>query len=489
MRKLITCLVRGIWHISDVLKTDAQTRITINDPVDLGGRLAGLSLNQQILALALWPFLQNIMSVSVSFVDRVIAGNITESANQAAVMDMMGLMMYIGWLMMLMQSAIATGGQALVSRAFGARDYELANKALGQSLVLGVISGILSGLILWLLIPVFGDFFELNAIAKGYLEIYVSIFAMTAPLSGIMFVCNACLRGAGDTWTPFNAMVTVNLVNAPMSYILAVQLDMGIAGIAYGTLLGWVVGVAMILWKLYPRAATKSLIVLKKKWLKWNRDISRRILRVGAPQLVEILGMWAIHAYGIKLIASVGNPDDGLIGSHGLAVLVESISFMPGFALGTAAATLAGQYLGAGSRGMAMKAVQACWRVAIVVMGCIGVGLFFGAEHLVNIMSPGGGEQAQLAVSLVMIVAIAQPFFATAMVMKMSMRGAGATGTVMLYSYSTMLIFRVALMTIMVHYYGADLKMIWYIMTLDIVVQAVVFIFAHFRRKWMDAVV
>jgi len=472
-----------------VLKTDTQARCSINDPVDLGGRLKGLSLNQQIIALAFWPFLQNLMSVGVSFVDRVIAGNITSAGDQAAVMDMMGLIMYVGWLMMIMQGAISTGGQALVSRAFGAKDYKLANKALGQSLLLGVISGVISGVILWSLIPFFGDFFKLSEKAREYLEIYVSVLALTAPLSGVMFVCNACLRGAGDTWTPFNAMVTVNLVNAPMSYFLAVQCDMGIEGIAYGTLFGWIAGVAMILWKLYPRETTKSLIVIKKKWLKWNKEISMRIMRVGGPQLVEVLGMWSIHAYGIWLITETGNPDDGLLGSHGMAIQMESISFMPGFALGTAAATLAGQYLGAGSKDMAMKAVQACWRVAIVVMGCIGVGLFFGAEHLINIMSPEGGEQAERAVSLVMIVAIAQPFFATAMVMKMSMRGAGATGTVMLYSYSTMLVFRVALLTIMVHFFGADLKMIWYIMTLDIVVQAMVFIFAHFRRKWMDAVV
>jgi len=284
-------------------------------------------------------------------------------------------------------------------------------------------------------------------------------------------------------------MVTVNLVNAPTSYFLAVICGFGVKGIAYGTLLGWVAGVLILLWKLYPREATQSLIVIKKKWLKWNQEVSMRIMRVGVPQLVEVLGMWAIHAYGIKLISSVGSADEGLIGSHGLAIQVESLSFMPGFALGTAAATLAGQYLGAGSREMAMKSVQACWKVAVCVMGGMGVVLFFGAEHLINIMSPGGGEQANRAISLVLIVAVAQPFFATAMVMKMSMRGAGATGTVMLYSYGTMLIFRVALLTIMVHFYGADLKMIWYIMTLDVMVQSVVFVYAHFRKKWMDAVV
>ncbi len=466
-----------------------KTEIDAPKHIDLGGKLTGLSLNQQILALALWPFLQNILGVTVSFVDRVIAGNITQGAEQSAMMDMMGLVMYMGWLMMIMQGAIATGAQALVARAFGARNYKLANEAVGQSFTLGIVTGVMSGALLWLMTPMLGQFFGLNETAQGFLNTYISIIAFSAPLSGIIFVLNACFRGAGDTWTPFFAMVVVNAINGIMSYVLAVHLGFGIAGVAYGTVIGWSVGVLITVWRLFPKNATEYSIVLKRKWLKWNYAISRRIIRVGVPQLIEILGMWAIHAYGIKLITQIGSSDDGLIGSHGLAIQVESLSFMPGFALGTAASTLAGQYLGAGSKEMAMKSVQACWRIAVVLMGSMGIIIYFSAEGLIGLMSPGGGIQAERAISLVMIVAMAQPFFATAMVMKMSMRGSGATGTVMFYSYSIMLIFRVALLTVMVNYFGADLKMIWYIMTLDIAVQAVTFVIVHFRGKWTEAVV
>ena len=87
---------------------------------------------------------------------------------------------------------------------------------------------------------------------------------------------------------------------------------------------------------------------------------------------------------------------------------------------------------------------------------------------------------------MVMIVAFTQPFFATAMIMKNSMRGVGATGTVMLYSFSTMFLFRVGLLTLVVHYYGADLKMIWYVFALDVMIQSLVFVWVHYRGKWMD---
>jgi putative MATE family efflux protein len=474
--------VQGAGKAVDVVNPEAIKA----DAIDLGGRLGGLTLNQQIISLAMWPLLQNLMSVLVGFADRVIAGHVSRAAELGAVIDMMGLLMYMGWLMMIMQGAIATGAQALVARAYGARDYVLAERAVGQSIILGVVTGALAGLMLWLLSPTLAGFFGLNASATDYFLAFIQILVFSAPMSGVVFVLSACLRGAGDTWTPFNAMVAVNVVNAIVSYLFAVPLGMGIEGIAIGTVIGWAGGLAMMLWKIYPRETQKSLLVLHRKWLHWNKEISMRIIRVGIPQLIEILGMWSIHAYGLRMIALIGDKDEGLIGSHGLAVQIESISFMPGFAIGTAAATLAGQYLGAGSKDLAQRAVRRCWRLALVVMSVMGIGIYFSADFLVNIMSPGGGPQADTAVSLVMIVAFAQPFFATAMVMKMSMRGAGATGTVMFYSFATMFLFRIGLLTFMVRHYGADLKMIWYIFTLDIIIQASVFTWVHYRGKWMN---
>ena len=60
-----------------------------------------------------------------------------------------------------------------------------------------------------------------------------------------------------------------------------------------------------------------------------------RIVRVGAPQSMEIAGMWLIHAFGIRVIA--GLQDEGALGAHILAIRVESMSFLPGFAIATAA--------------------------------------------------------------------------------------------------------------------------------------------------------
>ncbi len=79
-------------------------------------------------------------------------------------------------------------------------------------------------------------------------ESYMRVLAISGPFSGALFAVNAALRGAGDTRTPFLAMIVVNLVNIVVSWTLvfgpAPLGGHGVAGIAAGTVIGWIAGLA-----------------------------------------------------------------------------------------------------------------------------------------------------------------------------------------------------------------------------------------------------
>jgi Na+-driven multidrug efflux pump len=230
----------------------------------------------------------------------------------------------------------------------------------------------------------------------------------------------------------------------------------------------------------------------KKDALHWSRaslrphlETLRRIARVGLPQSVEIAFMWMIHAYGIRVIA--GLRDEGALGAHILAIRVESMSFLPGFAIATAAAALAGQYLGAGSREMAVRAVRLCWLSAVLLMTAIGIFFVLGRNVLIGWMAPGSELHATLAAPLLIVCALAQPFFATCITLKTSMRGAGATHIVMRWSFGSMLFYRVLVLWAMPHFMDVTLIAVWVVLSLDLMTQALIFSRLHFRGKWLDA--
>jgi Na+-driven multidrug efflux pump len=210
-----------------------------------------------------------------------------------------------------------------------------------------------------------------------------------------------------------------------------------------------------------------------------------RIVRVGVPQAIEVAGMWLIHAFGVRVIA--GLPVAGALGAHILAVRIESMSFLPGFAIGTAAAALAGQYLGAGAPAQAVRAVRVSWLWAVLLMGAIGGIFLLGRRGLVGLLAPGSALHLELAAPLLVVCAFTQPLFATCIIMKTSMRGAGATPMVMRRAFASMLFFRVAVLWWAVDRWGIGLTGVWIIFGCDMLAQAIMFTRLHLRGDWLDA--
>ncbi len=480
--------------------------------VQLSGKLAGKTLMQQVIVLSVWPFFQNIMGTIVSFVDMMISGRMSAEDIHGyqggadvskAMIEMMGPVVYVIWLMMILQGSIGMGAQALVARAIGAKDRSLAEKAFGQALVLGFAAGGLAGLMIYCFVDPIVQFANISVAGSQFAKEYISVVAFSAPLSGVLFVANSCMRASGDTVRPFIAMFVVNLTNAGLSALFVYAPypfgGYGAAGIAMGTVIGWAAGVAVVLWVVRPRMKHYTVddpMVLKWNYVRYSRKLFRRIMRISLPNAIEVLGMCTIHIIGFRFVSNIGQRyaekvgvegEGVIVGAHALAVRVESLSFMPAFALGMAASTLAGQYLGAESKELAKKSVRFCWVVTVIIMTIAGILMYIFADSLVGILMNGQGPQREFAVGIIHIFAFSQPLFATAMVMKMSMRGAGATGTVMMGSFTCMILVRVLLLGWYAKQDYSTIHGAWWIMVLDLLVQAIVFTILHFRGKWLNA--
>ena len=457
------------------------------EEIRLGGKLGEMTLAMQVLTLAMWPLLEQVLSFFVGMTDILIAGRMAVGAERVALLDALGLGGYVGWFIYIFQGAVATGVMALVSRATGAGDHKLANRGLGQGVWLGALAGVLAFIILQIGAPFLIKWMSLSAAAAVHAESYIRMLAWSGPVAGAMFSVNAALRGSGDTKTPFFAMLVVNLVNMGVSILLVFGPQpfggMGVSGIALGTVIGWVAGLATVV---------VMLMLKKREGLKWSGEGLRlhgetllRIWRVGVPQALEIAGMWMIHSYGLRVISNLKS--EGALGAHFIAIRLESMSFLPGFAIAAAAAALTGQYLGAGSKTMAVKAVRFSWMLAVGLMGFMGICFVVGREWLIGLMAPGSELHAELAGPLLVVCALAQPFFATCIILKTSMRGAGATKLVMRWAFSSMLFYRIGVLWVLSSLGWVTLTGVWIVLGFDLVTQAIVFTRLHFKGRWLDA--
>jgi putative MATE family efflux protein len=457
------------------------------EEIRLGGKLGEMTLTRQVLTLAIWPLLEQILAFFVGMTDILIAGRMSEGVERVAILDAMSLGGYVGWFIYIFQGAVATGVMALVSRATGARDAKLSALGLGQGLWLGFLAGLAAFLVLQVGLSPLIHWMGLSPAASDQAEKYIRVFAWCAPVAGAMFAVNAALRGSGDTKTPFLAMLVVNIVNMAVSVLLvfgpAPFGGMGVEGIALGTVIGWIAGLATVVLML----ALKRNDGLRwtREGLKFHGDTMLRIWRIGVPQAVEIAGMWIIHSYGLRVISNLN--EEGALGAHFIAVRLESMSFLPGFAIAAAAAALTGQYLGAGSPHMAVKAVRFSWKLAVGLMFSMGLCFVFGREWLIGIMAPGSELHERLAAPLLVVCAFTQPFFATCIILKTTMRGAGATRLVMRWAFGSMIFYRIGVLWVMSHCGWASLTTVWIVLGLDLVTQAIAFTRLHFKGQWLDA--
>lgn len=455
--------------------------------VRLAGSLGGLSLPRQVAVLAFWPLLEQLLAFCVGYSDQFIAGRMDPARyDKVAVLASMGFNVYLTWFSSILQGAMATGVMALVSRAIGARDQKLADQGLGQGVVLGVLTGLVSTGLLLATAPLLGRILGLSPLAQEYAWSFLRIYALSCPISGAMFCINAALRGAGDTRTPFFAMLVVNLANMILSATFVFAPGPlgghGMAGIATGTLCGWTAGLLMV----------GGLLLRKNGILRWTAAglkpciaTMRRIARVGSPQAIEITCMWGIQLFGVHAIAKILG--EASLGAHFITIRMESMSLLPGFAIATAGSALVGQYLGAGSPEMAVRSVRLCWKVAVSLMGSIAVAMVLFRHQLIDLLAPGSAIHQQLAGPAVIVCALSQPFAATCILMKTSMRTAGATALVMRCSFVSMILYRVIVMLSLQSQPWFDLHWVWLIFGMDLATQSAILVWAHFRGKWLHA--
>ena len=470
-------------------------------------------MGSAILMLALPVMVQQLLQAFVGMTDKMLAGHLEESVRVAA-LDAIGIGSFVTWFIGIAMSGLGIGGQVIIARAMGAGDRSTAKHALGQAMGVSFAWGTLVGLLLYALAPSLASLTRLTPEASGYLIDYLGVLSLSMPLAGVMLVGAMCLHGAGETRKPALIAIFVNVVNAGVSWSLSgadidlgalpgqlagggrlivnpFEFNMGVAGVAAGTAVGYGIG-ALMTWHALLRGVPD--LALSRSELRPRRDMIRRFLRIGVPNFAEGIAMWAVNlivllfigkiaAEGLEEGAVEGAVEGGLQGAHIIGIQWEAFSFLPGYAIGTAAATLAGQYLGAGDPGSAKRAVLMCAAFASVVMGTLGLIFMTFGETLTRMIS-SEPMHLELVPKLLFICGAVQVPFAIAMVMRQSLRGAGDTRWVFLITAFSSYAVRLPGTYILGIVMGLGLQGIWYGLCGEFLIRASLFSARFFHGGW-----
>ena len=471
------------------------------------GSLAGKTMWVAIWFLAIPILIQQILIATVGLADKMFAGALPEKIVLPA-MDAIGIGSYVGWFISIAVSGVGIGAAALIARAMGSGDVSLGERTVGQSLTLAFVWGIVVAVALWFLAAPLGDLCQLSGEAKVYLVQYIRVVALGMPACSVMTTGAMALHGSGDTLRPALVTVVVNLVNVLVSWSLSgadlrlgdstyenpFSMDLHVVGIAIGTTVAYLVGGVLIVLVLIRGTKDFSL---RMRYLTPDLALFWRIAKIGVPNFFEGLSMWSANLFVLYFIGQssyemaekVGSavPVQGLQGAHVIAVQWESFSFLPGYAIGVAAGTLAGQYLGANNVKQAKKAVWACVWLAVLFMGSLGLVMAFQGDALTSVIS---NEPIHLALvpRLLFIAGVTQVGFAVMMVLRQALKGAGDTVSTFAITSISGWGIRIPAAWFLGVYLDMGLVGIWYALCGEILIRAMLFILRFKQGGWAKSI-
>jgi putative MATE family efflux protein len=439
----------------------------------------------ELLWLALPVVAENMLHMMVGLTDVYLASHLP-AAQAADATASVGTVSYVLWLIGLIAGAIGTGSTAIIARAIGAKHHSLANSVCGQSVTAAVLIGL--GLTVVLVAGQFpiAVMTGLTGQAFSFSLFYIRILSLSLPFSILMYAASACLRGAGDSITPAISMIVVDAVNMVSSAALARGWwglpVMGFRGIAIGTVIAYVAGGVLLFAVLVSGRGRLRLFLhrLRPHWVTL-----KRIFRIGFPSGTESLLTW-VAQFLIIIVINRSDVTHVMAAAHIIAVRVEALSYMIGFAVATAAATLVGQALGRKDPARARRAAYLSYAVGAAAMSVGGVVFVLFGRKLAGVMSDIPSI-ADLAARCLFITAFAQPGFAAAIIFAGALRGAGDTFLVMLINLASVLFIRLAGVLIVGWWLRLGLAAIWVILALELTIRGIA-VFIRFQQGgWKHA--
>jgi Na+-driven multidrug efflux pump len=203
----------------------------------------------------------------------------------------------------------------------------------------------------------------------------------------------------------------------------------------------------------------------------WRVDRAwfRRILTIGAPAGVQVVMRNVGMMVYFGILNLLARPTES-VAAFTIGFRIESIAFLPVFALNVATATIVGQSLGAGR---ADDAEAAVWRIVGVGAGVLAAcGLFFWvmADVLAAAFTTDPVVRG-LAASYLRVMAVSEPFLALVMVLNGALQGAGDARAPMVAVFCFQILFRVPLAYVLAVPLGFGAVGAWWALTASMIAQ------------------
>lgn len=421
--------------------------------------------------LSLPAILTQITTIAMQYIDSAMVGALGADASAA-----IGLVASSTWLFGGVTTAVSAGFSVQVAHRIGAgEDTEartVVRHGLAAALTLAALLALL-GLGICRQLPCWlGGGAEICADASAYFL----TFSLMLPFSQLNSLTAGFLQCAGD-------MVTPSVLNAVMCGLDVVCNALliphfGVLGAGMGTALACALVSLAMAWCCCVRNA--QLRLRRGEAHAFRPEILKKAFRIGAPVAVQEIAMNGAMVASTMILAPLGA---AAIAANSFAVTAESLCYMPGYGVGSAATTLVGRSVGAGDAAQARRYGNICTALGGALMGCTGLLMMIFCPFVFRLLTPVV-EVRTLAAQALRIGLLAEPLFGVSIAAAGALRGAGDTLVPSLLNLGSIWIVRLGLSLLLVGKLG--LRGMWIAMAIELCVRGTLMLWRQKTSKFYE---
>ncbi|MFQ6040387.1 MAG: MATE family efflux transporter [Candidatus Poribacteria bacterium] len=424
------------------------------------------SIIRNIFALALPAMVSNVFQTVLGLVDMAFVSRLGTSSIAAV-----GLSGSVMFLIMTVAISVNIGTIALIARFVGAGDSDYASRIAIQALTFGIIISIFFSSVGFFatrpLLKLLGAQPEVMELGQQYL----SIMFLGVSTLFLSFLANGIMQGSGDTFTPMvinSIAVAWNIIFDPI-LIFGVGFfpKMGVSGAALATVTARGIGLSI---SLFVLIRGYSRLKLQLSGFRIDFRIIWRIIKIALPSAIEMLTRSSAYFIFMKIVAIYGTVT---VAAYVVGGRLDSLVWMPGFALATASSTLVGQNLGAGKPERAEHSAWTTVGIYAVIMFFFGIIFYILAPVLIGFFDRSQ-EVVRVGTNYLRITVFGYLFLAAAIILSRSLNGAGDTISPMLTTFVSSLGAQTMTALLFLKYTDFASDGLWFAMVIAMVVHATI---------------
>jgi putative MATE family efflux protein len=374
-----------------------------------------------------WPtMLTNIIGGLQGIVDHALVGHLVGYRGNAAI----GVAWQIIIIVIVFITSLFTGMSVLVARFAGSGDEDKVDRTVYQAFLTAIgISLFIFAPLGYFLSPWLLDLVnaapDVRAEALPFLRI---MFLFSSPML-VFFMLGGALRSAGDARTPMVLGIAMTVLNL----VLNVAFISGLGPIpAYGTVgsaIGTVIASGIVAVYSLVKLWTGGWVISFPRRHGYGPDwtIIRSLFRFGLPTGIQGIAM---NVGGLLMLAFIGSLAQSAAAQAAFAVSYSQLfSLITWTSVGLmgAAATVAGQNLGAGNAARAEEGVRVAARIGLGGAALIGAFFLLAPRQLLAMFGMNEPAVVEIGTQLLRVLSVSGLFITVALTYTGGLQGTGDT--------------------------------------------------------------